>query len=230
MKNIQIIDGAWNATFSIFQATDEEFAELFPGIDQDMDVVEDVFDRLGEDRAKTLLTPLWSRPILKRDANGIHGTLFYDRDQRGWVLPPSKREVDLEPDSINNAQRALFDRRRSEWSAPEPTGSADPLIWLTQWYFSQCDADWEHAYGITVETLDNPGWSLTVDLTDTSLAEQPFTPVFHNMSEAEAGQGLDGDLRWWHAKVEQQKFKAYGGPHNLPDLIGVFRAWASEVR
>lgn len=52
----QIIDGAWNATFSIFQATDEEFAELFPGVDQDMDVVEDVFDRLGEDRAKALLT------------------------------------------------------------------------------------------------------------------------------------------------------------------------------
>ena len=147
MKNIQIIDGAWNATFSIFQATDEEFAELFPGVDQDMDVIEDVFDRLGDDRAKALLTPLWSRPVLKRDANGIHGTLFYDRDQRGWVLPASKREVDLEPDSINAAQRALFDGQRSEWSAPKPNEADDLLIWLTQWYFSQCNEDWEHAYG-----------------------------------------------------------------------------------
>lgn len=30
MKNIQVIDGAQNATFSVFQATDEEFALLFP--------------------------------------------------------------------------------------------------------------------------------------------------------------------------------------------------------
>jgi len=28
MKNIQVIDGAANCTFSIFQATDEEFALL----------------------------------------------------------------------------------------------------------------------------------------------------------------------------------------------------------
>ena len=30
MKNIQVIDGALNCTFSIFQAADEEFALLFP--------------------------------------------------------------------------------------------------------------------------------------------------------------------------------------------------------
>ena len=31
MKNIQIIDGADSATLSIFQATNEEFAQIFPG-------------------------------------------------------------------------------------------------------------------------------------------------------------------------------------------------------
>lgn len=30
MKNIQIIDGAVNATFSVFQATAEEFDAIFP--------------------------------------------------------------------------------------------------------------------------------------------------------------------------------------------------------
>jgi len=30
MKNIQVIDGALNTTFSIFQATDEEVSLLFP--------------------------------------------------------------------------------------------------------------------------------------------------------------------------------------------------------
>ena len=230
MKNIQIIDGASNASFSIFQATEEEFAELFPGPDQDMDVIEDVIDRLGENRTTALLAPVWLRPILKRDVEGIHGTLFYDRSQRGWVLPLSKREVDLDPSSINAAQRNLFDLRRSAWSPQLPDSSADSLEWLTQWYLAQCDEDWEHGFGITVETLDNPGWSLTVDLTDTPLAAQSFAPIFHNVSPTQAIQGLDGDLRWWIAKVEKKQFKAYGGPRNLPDLIAVFRAWATEAR
>ena len=30
MKNIQIIDGALNATFSVFQAAAEAFAAIFP--------------------------------------------------------------------------------------------------------------------------------------------------------------------------------------------------------
>ena len=37
MKNIQIIDRAENATFSLFQATDEEFDAIFPGDGQDME-------------------------------------------------------------------------------------------------------------------------------------------------------------------------------------------------
>ena len=109
MKNIQIIDGATNATFSIFQATDEEYAAIFPA-DRDMELAEDLFDRLGSKKANLILTPLWSRPILKRDANGIHGTIFYNNEQRR--IPASKREVDWDDDCINSAQRELFARHR----------------------------------------------------------------------------------------------------------------------
>ena len=41
MKNIQIIDGAVNATYNIFQATDDEFRQIFPESGQDLEVVED---------------------------------------------------------------------------------------------------------------------------------------------------------------------------------------------
>jgi hypothetical protein len=36
MKNIQVIDGALNCTFSIFEATDEELALLFPEAGQEI--------------------------------------------------------------------------------------------------------------------------------------------------------------------------------------------------
>ena len=105
MKNVQIIDGASNATFSLFQATEDEFSAIFPG-GRDMELVEDLVERLGEERAANLLALLWNRPVLKREANGLHGTLFYDNS--GRQIPQSKREVDWNDGSINPAQRTLF--------------------------------------------------------------------------------------------------------------------------
>ncbi|GBH33206.1 MULTISPECIES: hypothetical protein [Sphingobium] len=111
MKNVQIIDGAVNATFSVFQATAEEFEAIFPD-GRDMELVEDLIDRLGDDAAGAVLAPLWDRPMLKRDALGIHGTLFYDNEDRRAHIPPSKREVDWDSGSINQAQRVLFAKHR----------------------------------------------------------------------------------------------------------------------
>lgn len=109
MKNVQIIDGASNATFSVFQATDEEFAAIFPD-GRDMELVEHLVDRLGDEIASALLKPLWDRPVLKREVDGLHGTLFYDNEHR--QIPTSKREVDWDNHSINPAQRELFLRHR----------------------------------------------------------------------------------------------------------------------
>jgi len=44
------------------------------------------------------------------------------------------------------------------------------LTWLQAWYPVQCDGDWEHEFGVRVETLDNPGWSLRIDLDGTAMA------------------------------------------------------------
>lgn len=111
MKNIQVIDGAANATFSVFQATDEEFAAIFPD-GRDIELAEDLFERIGEDAAGSVLTPIWGRPILKRDALGVHGTLFYNNEHRRHYIPSSKREVDWADAAINQAQRDLFAKHR----------------------------------------------------------------------------------------------------------------------
>lgn len=109
MKNVQIIDGANNATFSVFQATDEEFTSIFPE-GRDMELIEDLVERLGDDEAGRVLTLIWDRPILKHEAAGLHGTLFYDNKRRS--IPATKREVDWEDGAINPAQRRLFSTYR----------------------------------------------------------------------------------------------------------------------
>ncbi len=47
-KNVQIVDGALNATYSLFQATAEEFDVVFPQPGQDMEIVEDFLSRAGQ--------------------------------------------------------------------------------------------------------------------------------------------------------------------------------------
>lgn len=123
MKIVQIIDGADNATFSLFRATDEEFRYLFPGQGQDLEIVEDFFARHHPDFPPKLLANIWSRPVHKSQAAGIDGTLFYDYERKRHHLPASKREIDRAATQINPAQRALYERLRAL-----PTGgAAEPL-------------------------------------------------------------------------------------------------------
>ncbi|MDQ0468952.1 hypothetical protein [Labrys wisconsinensis] len=100
MKNIQVIDGADNCTFSIFQATNAEFALLFPAEGQDLQFAEDL-----DAQALNALGPVWDRPIPKRDVQGIHGTLFYGFAGKRSHFPASKQEADWPADALNPAQR-----------------------------------------------------------------------------------------------------------------------------
>lgn len=105
-------------------------------------------------------------------------------------------------------------------------GPQDDLGWLTRWYASQCDGDWEHAYGVEIGTLDNPGWTLTIDLVGTALESAAFETVSCN---TEATSGGDPSQRWHHCRVEDGRFQGSGGVADLPTIIGVFRAWAEKA-
>jgi hypothetical protein len=107
VKNIQVIDGALNCTFSIFQATEEEFALLFPVSRQDIQYAEDLVLLPDQERVEAALRQIWERPIRKQDALGIHGTLFYELE-RYKALYREKREDAVESSAISQAQRRLF--------------------------------------------------------------------------------------------------------------------------
>lgn len=34
------------------------------------------------------------------------------------------------------------------------------IDWIKKWYLNHCNGDWEHNYGITIQTIDNPGVSI----------------------------------------------------------------------
>lgn len=103
----------------------------------------------------------------------------------------------------------------------------DDLTWLTRWYASQCNGSWEHQNGVKLDTLDNPGWILTINLEETDLENRPFE-LQRNGTEPEAYDPTNV-ASWWICRVENKEFIATCGPHDLPAIISIFRDWADHA-
>jgi hypothetical protein len=95
MKNIQVIDGAMNCAYHVYAVTDEEFLILFPEPGQDIEFIEDVIKRVGENNLE-FLSNVWRRRVNKPDAIGIHGTLFYELTYKKKYYPGKKSSAILE--------------------------------------------------------------------------------------------------------------------------------------
>jgi Immunity protein 53 len=90
------------------------------------------------------------------------------------------------------------------------------LTELQQWYASNCNGDWEHSYGIKIETLDNPGWLLKIELEETNLQNHSFISIDIDNNEDD----------WYICKVNNNRFEALGDPTKLNKLIEIFLDWA----
>jgi len=96
--------------------------------------------------------------------------------------------------------------------------SGSALQRLQAWYLSECNEDWEHQYGVTIDTLDNPGWLMTIDLVETSLD-----------GRVTSGRRIDRtESDWLQFESDGQTFKAAGVALNLEELIEAFLSWAEE--
>ncbi|MEQ8767887.1 MAG: immunity 53 family protein [Planctomycetota bacterium] len=91
---------------------------------------------------------------------------------------------------------------------------------LQAWYRRQCDGEWEHQQGVTIDTLDNPGWSVSIDLKGTPHETEPFEAVSVRRSDED----------WLDLRVEQGVFRGFGGPGNLEEILASFLSWASRQK
>ena len=51
---------------------------------------------------------------------------------------------------------------------------------IQNWYKTNCNNDWEHSYGYSIETMDNPGWSIKIDLCETALENLDYDKSYQN--------------------------------------------------
>ena len=97
--------------------------------------------------------------------------------------------------------------------------ATDPLRHLQEWCASHCDGGWEHQYGVSIETLDNPGWTFKVQLTGTELFDRAFDEI-----HVEGKEKND----WYICRTRNHTFEGACGPHHLNTVIAVFLNWARE--
>ena len=89
----------------------------------------------------------------------------------------------------------------------------DILNWIQNWYVSQCDGEWEHEYGVKIDTIDNPGWSVKIDLayTNWEYLEIPWTLHENHIDD------------WYGYSIKEKTFNASGDPSKLEFLLMQFR-------
>lgn len=86
---------------------------------------------------------------------------------------------------------------------------------LERWYANQCNGDWEHSYGVRIDTLDNPGWTIEIDLRDTKGQG--------SVLKRETIERNENDwIQYW---VEKDQFHIACGPLNLTEALDKFIQW-----
>ena len=98
--------------------------------------------------------------------------------------------------------------------------STNILKWIQDWYLSKCNGDWEHSYGVKIDTVDNPGWYITIDLNETEL------------ESFEYDSGLvETDTSDWHFyHFKDSKYEASGDPNKLDFLLTKFKELVEQQK
>jgi len=95
---------------------------------------------------------------------------------------------------------------------------------IQNWYHSQCNEDWEHLSGVSIGTLDNPGWFVKIDIENTSLENAVYEEFSYGVGDKTDTSGVD----WLVTKLEDNQFVGYGGPYKLKEILNIFIQWSKS--
>jgi len=88
---------------------------------------------------------------------------------------------------------------------------------IQNWYLSQCNGEWEHSYGVAIDTLDNPGWVVKIDLNKTPWEKAHFEELKFERAPDD----------WVRCLKEDAQFKGYGDSQKLELILNHFLSQVS---
>lgn len=111
---------------------------------------------------------------------------------------------------------------------------------IQKWFQKQCDGEWEHSQGITIETCDNPGWWIKINIKGTTLENKPFEIVSKNVPQEFIDQALglvkapftcakpSSEENWLVCYIKDNVFKGAGDPTKLEEILKIFLNWSKK--
>jgi Immunity protein 53 len=84
--------------------------------------------------------------------------------------------------------------------------------WLQNWYLDECNGEWEHTYGVKIETLDNPGWHVKINLQETFYENLIYELELDN-----------NEHDWFSISIKDGEFTGFGDPSKLQCLLNKFK-------
>jgi hypothetical protein len=87
------------------------------------------------------------------------------------------------------------------------------LTRVQNWYKINCNGDWEHSYGFAIATLDNPGWTIKIDLHETALENLDYKNNYQNPNN---------EFDWYQIKSDDGTLKIGCGPDNFEQVLTIF--------
>ena len=88
---------------------------------------------------------------------------------------------------------------------------------IQDWYKSNCNGDWEYDWGVKIGTIDNPGWSVEINLNATILESKRFKEVKYNYKKEDD---------WYRCWIENKAWRGVGSPQHLETILKIFLDWA----
>lgn len=98
------------------------------------------------------------------------------------------------------------------------------LARLQAWYSQQCNGEWEHSSGISIQSCDNPGWWVKINLVDTPLQ----TSVFNEIAQGVDARRFSLGSSWLSCHTENGIWHGAGDATRLEQILEIFLAWAEE--
>jgi hypothetical protein len=95
---------------------------------------------------------------------------------------------------------------------------------LQAWYSHQCNGEWEHSSGVNIQSCDNPGWWVKINLMGTPLQTQAFTEIVAGVDAQRFALGP----RWLSCHIENGIWHGAGDETKLEHILEVFLAWAEK--
>lgn len=85
--------------------------------------------------------------------------------------------------------------------------------WLQEWYISVLDNKTNSSTRIKIDTMDNPGWIMYIDLSNTE----------HEYCNVEKMSITRSKNDWIVLHITDNIFTIYSGPQNLEEIISIFK-------